>query len=53
MARKVYCEPYYRWYSSLEECTSMALAEAEEAQVIAAVNFFNEKCSIGGPMHEP
>jgi len=48
LARKQSCESYYRWYNSLEECLAMALEEAKEARVDAAVNFFNEKCNLGG-----
>jgi len=43
-------EPYYRWYHSLEELMSMTMEEAEEVKIDAAINFYNERCSLGGAL---
>lgn len=47
VARKLYYEPYYRFYSSLEECLRMAEEEIIQAKIDAAVNFFHDTCDWG------
>ena len=48
LARKYYCDPYWRWYGMLSEYLDMAVNEAIESQAEGAINWFNSKCTMGG-----